>query len=334
MLISTYVQNDRPDRLTQDRPGLVVGFYICGESFSADLIDNDISDTIGLATVDHLFYYLVDYDGPGNTYFFTSRNHTKVHLNISTFMPYDSTELNLGTELVLSNFIGHLFSMDPIRTCLVIWGHGKGVDGICFDGSSHLTGQTIKDSFNGRTIDLLVLDACDMATADLLYDLQGSCRFVAASQKDLPDRGIDYFGGFTTCFKKIGWTVSDLGRALIDESFNFYSRHPSRFSFQLSLISMDELARLCKGLISQSLIRVRYTPDHFESGKLVDLGLMLTLNLYHDLANLSVKTVLHQRSLRSNDGIDISQVTGLSITYPPTDSSRNSSLMRQVRFEP
>lgn len=48
-----------------------------GEGFENHIADEDISDTLGISTERNRFKYLVDFDGFGNTEFFTSLNHTK-----------------------------------------------------------------------------------------------------------------------------------------------------------------------------------------------------------------------------------------------------------------
>ncbi len=35
----------------------IIGYYICGESFSSEIINNDISDTLGLSNENIKFYY-------------------------------------------------------------------------------------------------------------------------------------------------------------------------------------------------------------------------------------------------------------------------------------
>jgi len=294
----------------------VVGFYICGESFSKDLVDDDISDTIGLSRPDLDIFYLVDYDGQDNTEFFKGKNYSRDQIGIDSIMPYDSTELNMGTELVLSGFVKIIISQLATYHCLVIWGHGKGAEGICFDRSSKLDGNAIERSAKNRCLDLIIFDACEMMSIEFLVSISESSRYVMGSEKDIPDRGLDYFRGFTKYTHSKDKTMLSLAHAIMDETRNFYSREPSRFSLQLSVVSMSDLDKLSAELLSGRSIRCSTLPPTFESEKRTDLGLLLALNGHGSILPFFNNTVKYQVLLRSSSRLDVQDLTGLSILSP------------------
>ena len=290
-----------------------VGFYVCGESFSRETIDNDVSDTLGITSPIMKIYYLVDYDGSGNTEFFTGQNYSRNYLNISEFMPYNSSELNLGSRDTLRNFAMFINDIKATYHVLIIWGHGKGEEGICFDGTSRLNSSDISYSLDGLDFDLLIFDACEMNSYGFLSGLSGSCDLILGSEKDIPDRGLDYSGGFTTFIRTSDHSPLNLAKEISENTISFYSRNPSIYSIQLSIIDMKEFHSFYD---RYGIIRVNNTDSAlqpFESGKRIDLGQYLETNdekaRFHDY----MKCILDNRYLESNKGVKVRDTTGISI---------------------
>lgn len=91
-------------------------------------------------------------------------------------LPYDSTELDMGDVQVLEGFVNYLCSFDAEMKKLILWGHGRGKEGICFDGRSELDALDIQYGLGNHEIDLLILDACEMMVLEvfLLYTIQSN----------------------------------------------------------------------------------------------------------------------------------------------------------------
>lgn len=327
-LTTSEISDENPD----EKYEWVVGFYVCGEGFDDGIVDEDISDTIGLSSDRISFQYLVDYDGFGNTQFFSSSNYTRKQQNISFFMPYDSTELDMGSKEVLNGFTTYLTNISAEQYCLVIWGHGKGYEGVCFDGDSKLTTSEINSSLIGKGIDILVFDACEMVCAEVLYDLLGTCDLVVGTEKDLPDRGLDYSGGFTRFLRDEEHSPVPLGKNIIGATRDYYATNPSTYSLQLSMVDMDRYQDFIRMFISQNEYIYTSLPPTFESGSRFDLGLFLVDNGYSDLCSELNRSVKQNLILPSSEGVDVQGVMGISILSPEVDNREDISLLDRVQM--
>ena len=289
---------------------LLVGFYICGEGFDSVLIDEDISDTLGLSSDSIQFVYLVDYDGFGNTVFFKPDNYSRSYLNISLFMPYDSTELDMGSEEVLSGYLEYLRSYQAERFCLIMSGHGKGDEGLCIDGGSSLSPGEINSSLSAYPPDLLIFDACEMNSHGVLSELVDFDMLIVGTEKDIPDRGLDYSGGFSDYIYQNKNEMIDLAESIMDSTKEYYQTNPSRFSLQISLISTELYRKVTDMKIDPN---VTSGLECFESGVRVDLGLLLSEQGLSDDRSLLNEALLYQVLLPSHQGVNIDDVSGVSI---------------------
>lgn len=317
--------SDEHTEMIQDELEMVVGFYMSGNGFDDQLINDDISDTLGLSSDNMEYYYLVDYDGFGNTHFFTGRNYSRISLNVSLFMPYDSTELDMGSTEVLNGFADHISRIEAQKHCLVLWGHGRGYEGVCFDEGSGLKGSEIRTALEGKGIDLLILDACEMICAEFLYELDTCVDYVMGSEKDIPDRGLDYFGGFTSFIENGSNNEHLLAEKVMVETVSYYTRDPSRFSIQLSLIDLERFREFSTQFRKRNLSIGPDHPCYFESGKRFDLGLYLEDAGEEELFESLKRSILYQVTLPSSTGIDISNVYGISILSPEVGSKEQNN---------
>lgn len=305
--------NDREDHGEDpDSLDMVVGFYISGESFSNELIDEDISDNIGMSSDNVRFYYLVDYSGFGNTEFFTGSNYSREYLNISEFMPYDASELNMGDKDTFEGFCRYIDNIEAKRHYLIVWGHGKGSDGVCFDGETSLNGNEIMEALTDLTFDLIIFDACEMGSLDFLHTIQGVSQYVIASEKDIPDRGLDYANGFATYLRNGMTNPKDLGKCLIDATIDFYRRDPSIYSIQLSLYDLTEIDSLYSRYMSIDPNDLVIIPDYLESGKRVDMIRYLEVNGIDGIEIINDVIILNS-TLQSSEGINVDDLHGISL---------------------
>ena len=322
LLVVNYLsRDDNPDEEIEYEYDFVVGFYIAGESFDSKLIDDDISDTLGLENDKVKFFYLVDYDGPGNTEFFQGNNYTRDRLNISDILPYDADELNLGSVDVFSAYGDFIHSYNAHHHCLMVWGHGKGYEGICFDGSSSLNSTEIYESLADKDFDLIVFDACEMASIEFLYEIRGVSDYVMATEKDLPDRGYDYAGGFSSFVYGEDRDPLALARSLMDSTRSYYDRNPSKYSLQISLIDMEEITDLCDNMLERETFDFTDKPPYYESGKRFDLGLYFDMNGMEDLRGDLNESVAYQVTLPCSSGVDIEGISGISMIDPDKSES-------------
>ena len=118
-------------------------------------------------------------------------------------------ELDSGSPDTLAWFLATgLIAHPTSQTALVLWDHGAGWNGIGFDedvgpdGSRRASSLDSADltlaiqnglAAGGRdTLDLVVFDACLMASIDTLGSMQGLTHYVVASEEVIPGLGLDY----------------------------------------------------------------------------------------------------------------------------------------------
>lgn len=303
-----------PDESAEDTDfDLVMGFYISGDRFSDSIINDDISDTIGLSNEDLEIVYLVDYDGFSDTEFFRGKNYTRDYINITEILPYDSNELNMGSQEVFSGFVDYLFSIPANDYVLVLWGHGKGYDGVCIDDGSSLSPGMIHEGLTDHDLDLLIFDACDMMNAETLFELGDSAQYVMGTQKDLPDRGLNYFEGIINYLQSYGTGVISLSESIADATIGYYRRNPSRFSVQLSAIDTLNFLGFSQYVIEHEISDLHCIPDPFESGNTVDLFQLLLLNNVTGFEISLQDTILYNKHLGSSQGLSLENANGISI---------------------
>lgn len=118
-------------------------------------------------------------------------------------------EADSGAPDTLAWFLAQGLLTHPAeRTALVVWDHGGGWRGVAFDENLSASGSTATSSLDssdvgaaladglagaGReALDLLVFDACLMASVDLLGAVAGHTAHVMASEEVIPGLGLDY----------------------------------------------------------------------------------------------------------------------------------------------
>ena len=127
-------------------------------------------------------------------------------------------ELDSGSPDTLAWFIATALGRHPTeRSALVVWDHGGGWRGIAYDENVTADGRTTINSTidaaelgrgmdaglaaAGRTqFDLLILDACLMASIDVVSEAAGNASYLIASEELVADVGLDYdaFAVFAT----------------------------------------------------------------------------------------------------------------------------------------
>jgi hypothetical protein len=118
-------------------------------------------------------------------------------------------ELDSGNPDTLAWFLAQGLLAHPAeKAALVMWDHGAGWNGVGFDEDVSDTGSRRSSSLDSadmtlalerglaaagrQKIDLLVYDACLMASYDTLGSAEGLADFVIASEEVIPGLGLDY----------------------------------------------------------------------------------------------------------------------------------------------
>jgi len=82
--------------------------------------------------------------------------------------------------------------------CLILWGHGNGWMGVCQDKGSYLEPKELAQAMGamashlGRPLDLVIFDACDMGSFEVLPLLAKSAHYSVSSEIQVPEYGFPY----------------------------------------------------------------------------------------------------------------------------------------------
>lgn len=107
---------------------------------------------------------------------------------------------NMGSARTLEEFLAFGAEHAPAeRYILVLWGHGSGPFGLCYDENydDGLTLDELRSALQtaerrGQRIDAVIFDACSMGCADALYALDGLTDYAVMSQASTVGTGGRY----------------------------------------------------------------------------------------------------------------------------------------------
>lgn len=140
---------------------------------------------------------------------------------LASFITYALTEPKLASE----NFM------------LMIQDHGNGYLGLCSDEglpdsdllktwmSIDGLGNGINSALieTGRSIDIIALDACTLASIEIAYELRGTASYLVASQLGVPFDGMDYHALLSGLSETPSIEPLDLACKLVDDYAAWYS---------------------------------------------------------------------------------------------------------------
>jgi hypothetical protein len=107
-------------------------------------------------------------------------------------------EVNMGDPTTLTRFITDAKTLYPANNyALVVWDHGGGIAGICWDDTSSADKLTMAEFRSGIanagvSFDVMVLNACVMATAEVAHQVQGYADYMVFSQENMWALGFPY----------------------------------------------------------------------------------------------------------------------------------------------
>lgn len=128
---------------------------------------------------------------------FVIRNHQLVPVS-------SSASVSMGSSQALSDFLSFCSNTYPAdHDAIILWDHGGGpVSGVCFDeaaSNDSLSLSELNSAFdgavsarNGRTYDIVGLDACLMGCLETAQTLDDDASFLVASEAVEPGAGWDY----------------------------------------------------------------------------------------------------------------------------------------------
>ena len=107
-------------------------------------------------------------------------------------------EPNMGDPATLTSFIDRAEYLYPAeKYALVMWNHGGGIRGLCWDDDNdgdYLRMSEFRDGLVNAQVsfDVIVLNACVMATAEIAHQMVGYADFVVFSQENMYAVGFPY----------------------------------------------------------------------------------------------------------------------------------------------
>jgi hypothetical protein len=157
-------------------------------------------------------------------------------------------EVNMGDGDTLSNFIDWAISDYPADNyALVLWDHGGGWPGVCFDDSSGGDGLetpevgNVLSSFD-ENFDFLGIDACLMGMVELAYETQDDASVFVASEENIPLDGWDYTNLLRDLTEDPDMDAEELGVTAVNRYGDQFGPGSHRTLSAVDLTGMDDLS--------------------------------------------------------------------------------------------
>lgn len=194
-----------------------------------------LMDTLTLIGGTH-WYFL----GEGNTHVDMDAgfHHCDCELVTGTECP---GELNMGDGPTLTYFVERATAFAPAENyMLVLWDHGGGWYGVCWDDSSEMfpgSGRvdrlTIDEAANalydaglgpdGEKLSIIGFDACLMSMVEIAYENRDLADYMLASVTSIPNAGWDYTPILENLTTDPDMGAVDLGYVVVDSYVEYYS---------------------------------------------------------------------------------------------------------------
>ena len=142
-------------------------------------------------------------------------------------------EASMGRSETLRSFLDWAMkNYTANHYMLVVWGHGSGWKGAAEDKDDWLNMTELGVALEGKKLDIIAFDACNMGALEVYYELEGHAKYIVASEKKVPKAGWPYDVIIT---KMKGKTPVTAGKMIIDEYVKAYS-NGSRDAEKMSIV--------------------------------------------------------------------------------------------------
>lgn len=166
------------------------------------------------------------------------------------------SDADMGSPDTLADFLRYGAKNFPAdhRVC-ILWDHGGGsAAGVCYDECTrhYMNLNGLRSAFEAAytpdhdqpPFELIGFDACLMATADVVHDLHGLTRYMAASEETEPGNGWDYTGWVGALARNPAMNGAGLGRAICDTYLAGCEAHGTAAAATLSVTDVRQLPAL------------------------------------------------------------------------------------------
>ncbi|UCE91964.1 MAG: hypothetical protein JSV90_02130 [Methanobacteriota archaeon] len=179
------------------------------------------------------------YIGEGETHFDLEANETYCDCEQILGSECEAEEQNMGDPATLQNFIEVSVAYAPAdRYMLVLWDHGGGWYGVCWDDSSireednrtdrltvHEVATAIEaaEDSTGIHLDVIGFDACLMAMVEVAYECRDLADYMVASVTGIPFDGWAYDLFLDDLVANPSMSVTELCNHIVDGYVEYYS---------------------------------------------------------------------------------------------------------------
>lgn len=326
--------------------------YLNGDNNLNSFGDKDVKEMMGVGSSDKVNIVVLRDFG---------KKQTSKILYIapaSITVVYDfKLNVDTGEYQTLINFFKYAKDNYPAKKyAVIIWDHGNGwmnlernieIRGISYDDSSgnHISTTQIglamdimKEMNSDKNIDILGMDACLMAMAEVIYEVKDSVDYVVSSEETEPGDGWDYTGALNPLVSNFSMTPKDFSVVLAKAYIAAYPSSSVTQSsidvaeFVKSVEATSDYVTFVKGTTSENLATIKLAKREahpFIERSYKDFGHFLSL-----VANKSNNPEMKKKSLNLRDSLlrsviysgntNIADASGLSV-WLPTSSSQMSS---------
>jgi hypothetical protein len=292
------------------------------------------------------------YDISNSDWTTTRRYYITKDLNpnqISSPLISDLGELNMGDPQTLVDFVNWAAINYPAKKySLVIWNHGGGfrslnlVKDIAWDdtnGRDKITMPELEEALSmisaqiGENIDLVGMDACLMAMAEVAYQIKDDADILVTSEESEPNEGWPYDTILSQLVSNPLMSAEELATAIVDKYIYSYPfSNVTQSALDLSYIDTlaSQLSNLALEIMGDSstpkykYILAAEDSQHYNGDyDFIDLyDLCNNLLIYSNSLEvknivLSIQQTLNSAVIKSGySGVGVSRSRGLSIYFP------------------
>lgn len=160
-------------------------------------------------------------------------------------------ELDTGLGSSLTSFINWSVSTSPAENyALILWDHGGGLDGVCWDDTNHseLSLSEVSTAIGNssiKSVDMLGFDACLMGLTEVYFQCADVADYIVASADLVPGEGWAYDTWLKSVSSDPTMTAAELGESAVTTYGDEYAREKD---VVMALVETDKLSGLDSAL--------------------------------------------------------------------------------------
>jgi len=226
-------------------------------------------------------------------------------------------ELNMGNPDTLTSFINWSTEIAPAEHyALILWDHGDGVEGTCWDFSSNYDNLTISEiqraieNSNVDKFDLIGFDACLMSDIDVAFGLKDVTDFLVMSQAEEPATGWNY-SKWLSIFNYTSNPSTELLAKAVALTYGHFYRYPVTMSV-IDTSKTDELLDSMENFAHDLLAQPTDVYDLIDAAKETKQFDKEYVDLYQLMNNFIAQDI---SPALSQDALDITNVLNEMVVY-------------------